>query len=192
MSRSIARVHAGYLSMSAGRVPDRALKNHAIICGSTYRDRGAGGDVRRGNASLSATHTAEPGTGRRLVPHGVLVESHDFSPRGVRVLRSISASRHADALTPTEPVGAVAVSPRGSGPPLNSVRSASATCLFGACSAFTHLSACLFSQSAKVTLTRVLQRASLPPCAALVASGRATDWPGRIRTHWSSPTCTAH
>jgi hypothetical protein len=27
---------------------------------------------------------------------------------------------------------------------------------------------------------------------ALVASGRATDWPGGIRTRWKSPTCTAY
>ena len=64
--------------------------------------------------------------------------------------------------------------------------------IFEACSAFTHVSACLFARSPKVTFTRVLQRMSLPPCAALVASGRATDWPGGIRTHWRSPTCTAY
>jgi len=27
---------------------------------------------------------------------------------------------------------------------------------------------------------------------ALIASGRATDWPGRIRTHWRSRTYTAY
>jgi hypothetical protein len=27
---------------------------------------------------------------------------------------------------------------------------------------------------------------------ALVASGRATNWPGGIRTHWRSPTFTAY
>jgi hypothetical protein len=27
--------------------------------------------------------------------------------------------------------------------------------------------------------------------SALIASGRATDWPGGIRTHWRSPTFTA-
>ena len=108
------------------------------------------------------------------------------------MFRSISSSRHADAITPTEPLGAVAVSPSGIGLPLNSGGSASAIVLFEACSAFTHVSACLFARSPKVTFTRVLQRMSLPPCAALVASGRATDWPGGIRTHWRSPTCTAY
>ena len=71
-------------------------------------------------------HTAEP------APHGVLVESHDLSPRGFPVFRSISSSRHADAITPTEPLGAVAVSPNGIGLPLNSAGSASATLLFEA------------------------------------------------------------
>src|SRR5450755_3032852 len=96
--------------------------------------------------------TAEP------APHGVLVESHDLSPLGLPVFRSISSSRHADAITPTEPLGAVAVSPSGIGLPLNSGGSASATCLFEACSAFTRVSARLFARSPKVTFTRVLQR----------------------------------
>jgi hypothetical protein len=77
---------------------------------------------------------------------------------GFPVFRSISSSRHADAITPTEPLGAVAISPSGIGLPHNSDGSASATSLFGACSAFTHVSACLFARSPKVTFTRVLQR----------------------------------
>jgi hypothetical protein len=55
--------------------------------------------------------TAEP------APHGVPVESHDRSPLGLPVFRSISSSRHADAITPTEPLDAVAVSPSGIGLP---------------------------------------------------------------------------
>jgi hypothetical protein len=35
-------------------------------------------------------HTAEPGTNRRLVPHGVLVESHDLSPLGLPLFRRFS------------------------------------------------------------------------------------------------------
>ncbi|GAG20272.1 unnamed protein product, partial [marine sediment metagenome] len=50
---------------------------------------------------------------------------------------------HADAITPTEPLGAVAILPNGNGLPLNSAGSASATCLFEACSAFTRVSACM-------------------------------------------------
>jgi hypothetical protein len=75
------------------------------------------------------------------------------------VFRSISSSRHADAITPTEPLDAVAVSPSGIGFPLNSAGSASATPLFEACSAFTHVSACVVAKSPIVTrYTRVLQR----------------------------------
>ena len=74
------------------------------------------------------------------------------------MFRSISSSRHADAITPTELLNAVAVSSNGHGLPLNSAGSASATLLFEACSAFTHVSACLFARSPKVTFTRVLQR----------------------------------
>jgi hypothetical protein len=97
-------------------------------------------------------HTAEP------APHGVLVESHDLSPLGLPVFRSISSSRHADATTPAEPLGAVAFLSNGHGLPLNPGGSASATSLFGACSAFTRVSACLVARSPKVTFTRVLQR----------------------------------
>ena len=74
------------------------------------------------------------------------------------MFRSISSSRHADAITPTEPLGAVAISPNGIGLPLNSGGSASAIISFEACSAFTRVSACLFARSPKVTFTRVLQR----------------------------------
>ena len=48
--------------------------------------------------------------------------------------------------------------PNGIGLPRNSGGSASATCLFEACSAFTHVSACMFARSPKVTFARVLQR----------------------------------
>lgn len=44
-------------------------------------------------------HTAQP------APRGVLVESHDLSPLGLPVLRSISPYRHADASTPAGPSG---------------------------------------------------------------------------------------
>ena len=97
-------------------------------------------------------HTTEP------APHGVLVESHDLSPRGLPVFRSISSSRHADAITPTEPLGAVAVSPSGIGLPLNSAGSASATCLFGACSAFTRVMACTLAESPCDPLHRRLRQ----------------------------------
>ena len=42
-----------------------------------------------------------------------------------------------------------------------------------------------------VTRRRVLILA-VRSSAALFASGRATDWPGGIRTHWRSPTFTVY
>jgi hypothetical protein len=42
-----------------------------------------------------------------------------------------------------------------------------------------------------VTRQRVLARA-VRSFIALINSGRATDWPGGIRTHWRSPTFTAY
>ena len=47
-------------------------------------------------------------------------------------------------------------------------------------------------KSAKVTRDQSTSTNSLPPCAALVASGRATDGPDGIRTHGRSPTFTAY
>ncbi len=100
---------------------------------------------------------------------------------------------HADATTPAESLDAVAILSNDNGLPQKPDGSASASSLFEACSAFTHVPACMVAKSPKVTrYTRVLQHMSLPPCAALVASGRATDWPGGICTHWKSPTFTAY
>ena len=59
-----------------------------------------------------------------------LVESHDLSPLGLPVFRSISSSMHADATTPAEPLDAVAILSNGHGLPLNPGGSASATSHF--------------------------------------------------------------
>ena len=131
-------------------------------------------------------HTAEP------APHGVLVESHDLSPLGLPVFRSISSSRHADAITPTEPLGAVAVSPSGIGLPLNSGGSASATCSFrGLLGVHSRFGLPVRSITQGDFYTEYFN-AFVTSCVALVASGRATDWPGGIRTHGRSPTFTAY
>ncbi len=75
------------------------------------------------------------------------------------MFRSNSSSMHAGAITPTEPLGAVAFSPSGIGLPPLPVESASATSPFEAYSAFTHVPACMFAESPEVTrYTRVLQR----------------------------------
>jgi hypothetical protein len=66
---------------------------------------------------------------------------------------------HAGATTPAEPLDAVAISPNGDGIPLKRERSASAFVLLEACSAFTHVPACMVAKSPKVTrYTRVFQR----------------------------------
>ena len=64
--------------------------------------------------------------------------------------------------------------------------------LFEACSAFTHVSACLFARVTQGDPLPEYFNAFVTSFVALVASGRATDWPGGIRTHWRSPTFTAY
>ena len=131
-------------------------------------------------------HTAEP------APHGVLVESHDLSPLGLPVFRRSPLPDMPTPL-PRRNLPMLSLSPRAATAfPLTEEGLLPPLVIFEACSAFTHVSACLFARSPKVTFTRVFQRMSLPPCAALIASGRATDWPGGIRTHWRSPTFTAY
>ena len=46
--------------------------------------------------------------------------------------------------------------------------------------------------SPKVTFTQSTSTNSLPPCVALVASGRATDGPDGFRTDWRPPTFKAY
>jgi len=64
---------------------------------------------------------------------------------------TISSFTHASATTPTEPLDAVALSSNGDGLPQKPDGSASATLLFEACSAFTHVPACMLAKSPKVT-----------------------------------------
>ncbi len=78
---------------------------------------------------------------------------------------------HADAITPTEPLGAVAILPNDNGLPLNSAGSASATCVFEAGHrpqvgpAFTRVSACMVARSPEVTVTQSTSPHLLPPAA---------------------------
>ena len=75
------------------------------------------------------------------------------------MFRSISSSRHADTITPADPLSAVAISFNGNGLPQKRDGSASAKSLFEACSVFTRVSACLVAKSPEVTrYTRVLQQ----------------------------------
>ena len=108
------------------------------------------------------------------------------------MFRSISSSRHADAITPTEPLDAVAISSNGNGLPLNSGGSASATSPFRGLLGVHSRFGLPVRSITQGDLYQSTSTHSLPPCVALVASGRATDWPGGIRTHWRSPTFTAY
>ena len=79
------------------------------------------------------------------------------------MFRSISSSMHAGATTPTEPLDAVAILSNGNGLPQKPDGSASASSLFEACSAFTHVPACMVAKSPKVTRYQSTSTHSLPP-----------------------------
>ena len=70
---------------------------------------------------------------------------------------------HAGATTPAEPLDAVAILSNGDGLPLKRERSASAFVLFEACSAFTHVPACMVAKSPKVTRYQSTSIDLLPP-----------------------------
>ena len=108
----------------------------------------------------SVVRACPPPQTTRPAPHGVPVESHDLSPLGLPVLRSIFVYMHADATTPARSVGAfVASSPHDGGLPRKTAGSALANRSFEACSAFTHVSACMLAKSPKVTRSiEVLRR----------------------------------
>ena len=130
--------------------------------------------------------TAEP------APHGVLVESHDLSPLGAsRVpvdLLFQACRRH----YPDGTAGCcrcLAQRHRPS-PKLRRVgfRHIPFRGLLGVHSRFgLPVRSITQGDLYQSTSTHVVTS-----CAALVASGRATDWPGGIRTHWKSPTFTAY
>jgi hypothetical protein len=101
--------------------------------------------------------TAQP------APHGVLVESHDLSPLGLPVFRRSPPPRMPTPLPRRNHSDAIAISSGGYGLPQMPDGSASATLLFGDCSAFTHVSACAFARSPKVTFTQSTSTNSLPP-----------------------------
>ena len=102
-------------------------------------------------------HTTRP------APHGVPVASHDLASEGLPVFRSISSSMHAGATTPAEPLDAVALPSNDHGLPQKPAGSASAPSLFEACSAFTHVPACMVAKSPKVTRFQSISTHSLPP-----------------------------
>ena len=86
---------------------------------------------------------------------------------------------HADATTPAEPPDAVAILSGGKGLPHKPDGPASATVLFEACSAFTHVSACIVAKSPIVTRyqstsTHVVTSVRRPDCFR--PSDRLAGW----------------
>lgn len=93
------------------------------------------------------------------------------------MFRSVSIYTHADATTPAGPWGSCrsSTSPRRR-PSLRFCQVGSRITLFEACSAFTHVSACMFAESPKATLyTEGFDRFVTSPLAPI-----ATGWSDQL------------
>jgi hypothetical protein len=103
---------------------------------------------------------------------------------GFPVLHRLSVYTHAVATTPAGPLDGVAhLVQRWPPSPLRR-RVGSCISTFEACSAFTHVTACVLAKSPKVTRgIEVFQRKSLPSSPASTATGRSDQWPGGTFTH---------
>ena len=106
------------------------------------------------------------------------------------MLRQISLYVHAVAITPAEPLDPV-VLPNGPGQagfqrrrpsPLNR-RVGFRITLFGACSAFTHVTACTFAESPKATLYTEGFNRFVTSSIAPIATGWSDKLPGGSHTH---------
>ena len=104
------------------------------------------------------------------------------------MLRSISMYIHADATTPAGSGGCtVASSPLDGGLPRNTAGSAPAIWSFEACSAFTHVSACMFAESPKAIRFIRGFDGFVTSSSAPTATGWNDPSPGGNCTHWKSP-----
>ncbi len=131
---------------------------------SFHRLAGSQAPSLRGRYSASSLlracpppHAAEPAR------HRVLVVGHAPTPLGLPVFRQFPLPRMPTPLPRRNHSDAIAVSSGDCGLAQMSDGSASATLLFGAYSAFTHVSACAFARSPKVTFTQSTSTNSLPP-----------------------------
>jgi len=106
---------------------------------------------------------------------------------GLPVLRQPSLCTHAVATTPAGLRDGVArLVPHYQPSPFYR-RVGSCIWLFEACSAFTHVTACVLAKSPEVTrFTEVLQEKSLPPFPAPIATGWSDQLPGGNCTHWKA------
>ncbi len=100
------------------------------------------------------------------------------------MLRSIFMYMHADATTPARSVGAlIASSPHDDGLPRNTAGSALANRSFEACSAFTHVSACMLAESPKAIRYIRGFDGFVTSSAAPTATGWSDSSPGGNCTH---------
>jgi hypothetical protein len=103
---------------------------------------------------------------------------------GLPVLRRLSICTHAVATTPAGPLDGVTHLVQRWPPSPFRRRVGSCIRLFEACSAFTHVTACVLAKSPKVTrCIKVLQRKSLPSSPALTATGWSDQLPDGTCTH---------
>ena len=103
---------------------------------------------------------------------------------GLPVLRRLSVYTHAVATTPAGSLDGVARLVQRYQPSPNYRRVGSCISTFEACSAFTHVTACVLAKSPKVTrFIGVLQEKSLPLSPAPTATGWNDQLPGGTFTH---------
>jgi len=125
-------------------------------------------------------HLMQPGLSLAGVQLGLTLAHHMRLP----VLRRLSLYTHAVATTPAGALDGVAHLVQQSQPSPFYRRVCSCISTFEACSAFTHVTACVLAKSPEVTrFIEVLQRKSLPSPPASIATGWSDQLPGGTFTH---------
>jgi len=104
-------------------------------------------------------------------------------PTGLPVLRPIPLYTHAGATTPVGSLAAVAHPHQGRRPSPNFGRVGSHVTLSEACSAFTHVPACMLAKPPKAALCTEGFGSFVTSTTAPIATGRSDQLPGGIRTH---------
>jgi len=103
------------------------------------------------------------------------------------VLPTIPLYMHASAITPVGPLGVVAHLAQEQRPSPKFRRVGSHITLFEACSAFTHVPACMLAKPPKVALYTEGFDSFVTSTAAPIATGWSDQLPGGNLTHWGSP-----
>ncbi len=105
------------------------------------------------------------------VPRGRPVGSHTLPPSGLPVLRRVSLYRHAAAITPVGSLGHIAQLIQRQRPSPSLWRVGSHIVRFEACSAFTHVAACLLAEPPKAALYIEGSGSFVTSTAAPIATG---------------------